>query len=1052
MKVADVSINRPVFAVMMSLALIVLGIFSYRSLGVDLMPKTDQPNVNVRVQLPGASAEEVESTISKAVEETVNTINGIDELRTNSNQGNMQANITFNLERNMDSAIQDVRDKMSQTQGRFPRDTQPPSVTKFDPDSASILTLAISGSRDPKELTEIVDRRIKQQIETVNNVGGVEFNGGRRRQIQLLLDGDRLTAYGLTADQVRNAIERQNIEIPGGNFIAGPAEIALRTMGRLTAVTDFEKVILSQNNGQVITFGDVGRVYDAVQEVRQIARVDGQPSVSLEVRKQSGSNTVAVVDAVMAKVDAMRATLPSDVNIVTRRDQSIFIRRSIEDIQHHLILGSFLAAVVVWIFLRNFRSTIIAATAIPVSLIATFTVMKAFGFTLNNMTLLALSLATGIVIDDAIVVLENIFRYVEEKGVTPREAAAQATNEIGLAVMATTLSLVVIFLPVVFITGQIGQYLYSFGVVSAAAILFSMFVSFTLTPALCSLWLRPSDAAHKGSKDRGMYARVDRIYGHMLHWSLHHRFVMLLVAVAVSASAVLIYPRIGQELVPDDDQSEFNVSINLPRGTSLDRTMEYVKDIEDEIRMMPEVQTVFTSIQPNQANYFVGMTPLESRSCWYWEECSNVSQQDLMRQARATLTRKYRGPGIRVNVSGGTDLSGASSAGGGGNQGGGNWNQGNRVQMSLQGPDIELLQQYVGQLIEQVRSIPGVVDVNSNYEATQQELRVIVDRVRAADLGVQIDTLASNIRTLVGGQILNTQFKQGDEQYEVQLRLDEAFRNDVSRIGNLLVPSATQRVVRLSDVAQLKLDFGPNNIQRYNRQRNIQMNAGLDGLPLGDAVAAVREKVAELNMKPGYALVFSGSARQLAQASNDFAIAVLLAIVFIYMVLASQFNSFVHPFTIMVSLPLSLPAGLLILMIFGMTLNVYSAIGMLMLFGIVKKNSILQVDYTNTLREQGMERHEALVVASHVRLRPILMTTIAIIAGMLPIAFGAGAGAGSRATMAVTIIGGQMLCLLLTLLITPVVYSYFDDLREWSPSRIFAWIRRRATQPGTASF
>jgi len=1054
MKVADVSINRPVFAVMMSLALIVLGIFSYRSLGVDLMPKTDQPNVNVRVQLPGASAEEVESTISKAVEETVNTINGIDELRTNSNQGNMQANITFNLERNMDSAIQDVRDKMSQTQGRFPRDTQPPSVTKFDPDSASILTLAISGSRDPKELTEIVDRRIKQQIETVNNVGGVEFNGGRRRQIQLLLDGDRLTAYGLTADQVRNAIERQNIEIPGGNFIAGPAEIALRTMGRLTAVTDFEKVILSQQNGSVITFGDVGRVYDAVQEVRQIARVDGLPSVSLEVRKQSGSNTVAVVDAVMAKVDAMKATLPSDINIVTRRDQSIFIRRSIEDIQHHLILGSFLAAVVVWIFLRNFRSTIIAATAIPVSLIATFTVMKAFGFTLNNMTLLALSLATGIVIDDAIVVLENIFRYVEEKGVTPREAAAQATNEIGLAVMATTLSLVVIFLPVVFITGQIGQYLYSFGVVSAAAILFSMFVSFTLTPALCSLWLRSSDAAHKGSKDRGMYARVDRIYGHMLHWSLHHRFVMLLVAVAVTASAVLIYPRIGQELVPDDDQSEFNVSINLPRGTSLDRTMEYVKDIEDEIRMTPEVQTVFTSIQPNQANYFVGMTPLESRSCWYWEECSNVSQQDLMRQTRAALTRKYRGPGIRVNVSGGTDLSGASSAGGGGNQGGGggNWNQGNRVQMSLQGPDIELLQQYVGQLIEQIRSIPGVVDVNSNYEATQQELRVIVDRVRAADLGVQIDTLASNIRTLVGGQILNTQFKQGDEQYEVQLRLDEAFRNDVSRIGNLLVPSATQRVVRLSDVAQLKLDFGPNNIQRYNRQRNIQMNAGLDGLPLGDAVAAVREKVAELNMKPGYALVFSGSARQLAQASNDFAIAVLLAIVFIYMVLASQFNSFVHPFTIMVSLPLSLPAGLLVLMIFGMTLNVYSAIGMLMLFGIVKKNSILQVDYTNTLREQGMERHEALVVASHVRLRPILMTTIAIIAGMLPIAFGAGAGAGSRATMAVTIIGGQMLCLLLTLLVTPVVYSYFDDLREWSPSRIFAWIRRRATQPGTASF
>jgi HAE1 family hydrophobic/amphiphilic exporter-1 len=1043
MKVADVSINRPVFAIMMSLALVTLGIFSYRTLGVDLMPKTDQPNVNVQVSLPGASAEEVESTLSKPVEESVNTINGIDELRTNSNQGGMNANITFNLERNMDSAIQDVRDKMSQTQGRFPRDTQPARVTKYDPDSQPILTLAISGSRDPKELTEIVDKRIKQVIETVNNVGGIEFNGGRRRQIQLFLDGDRLTAYGLTADQVRNAIERQNIEIPGGNFIAGPAEIALRTMGRLTNVTDFSRIILSQQNGSVITFGDIGRVYDAVQEIRQIARVDGQPSVSLEIRKQSGSNTVAVVDAVMAKLDGIKPTLPADIGIATRRDQSLFIRRSIEDIQHHLILGSLLAAIVVFIFLRNFRSTIIAATAIPVSLIATFTVMKIFGFTLNNMTLLALSLATGIVIDDAIVVLENVFRFVEEKGVTPQQAAAQATNEIGLAVMATTLSLVVIFLPVVFITGQLGQYLFSFGVVSAAAILFSMFVSFTLTPALCSLWLRSSDAGHTGSKDRGFYAAMDRVYGHMLHWSLRHRFVMLLLAVVVTASAAILYPRIGQELVPDDDQGEFNVSINLPRGTSLDRTLEYTKDIEDLVRKLPEVQTVFTSIQPNNANYFVGMTPLESRK---------ISQQNLIRRTRALLVGRYRGPGVRINVSGGTDLSGASSAGGGNNNGGGNYSQGNRLQMSLQGPDIEVLQTYVTQLLDKIRTIPGVVDVNSNYEATQQELRVIVDRVRAADLGVQIDTLANNIRTLVGGQVLDTQFKQGDEQYEVLLRLDEQFRNDPTRLGSLLIPSATQRVVKLSDVAQLKLDYGPNNIQRYNRQRNIQMNAGLDGLPLGDAVAAVREKVAELNLKPGYALVFSGSAKQLAQASNDFGIAVLLAVVFIYMVLASQFNSFVHPLTIMVSLPLSLPAGLLILMLFGLTINVYSAIGMLMLFGIVKKNSILQVDYTNTLRDNGMERHEALVTASHVRLRPILMTTISIVAGMLPIAFGRGAGAGSRASMAITIIGGQMVCLLLTLLVTPVVYSYFDDLREWSPAKIFAWIRRRATQPGTASF
>jgi HAE1 family hydrophobic/amphiphilic exporter-1 len=1043
MKIADVSINRPVFAIMMSLALVTLGVFSYRTLGVDLMPKTDQPTVNINIPLPGASAEEVESSITKRVEENVNTINGIDELRTNSNQGNMNANITFNLERDMESAVQDVRDKMSQTQSQFPRDTQPPRVTKYDPDSQPILTLAVSGRRDPKELTEIVDLKIKQVLETLPGVGGISFNGDRHRQIQLLLDGDRLTAYGLTAEGVRQNIERQNIEIPGGNFVAGPSEIALRTMGRLATVADFSKIILSQQNGMVVTLADVASVKDTVQEVRQIARLDGQDSISLDVRKQSGSNTVAVVDTVLSRLEQIKPSLPSDLVIATRRDQSIFIRRSIEDIQHHLVLGSLLAAIVVFLFLRNFRSTIIAATAIPVSLIATFTVMKMFGFTLNNMTLLALSLATGIVIDDAIVVLENVFRYVEEKGVTPREAAAEATNEIGLAVMATTLSLVVIFLPVVFITGTIGQYLFSFGMVSAAAIMFSMFVSFTLTPALCSLWLRPTDAGHTGSKDRGLYASMDRGYDRMLRWSLKHRFVMFLIAVGVTASAVLLYPRIGQELVPDDDQGEFNINVNLPKGTSLDRTVEYTKDIEDKVRNLPEVQTVFTNISPGQANYFVGMTPLESRK---------LSQQELMRRARAMLQNGYRGNGVRISVQGGTDLSGASTAGGNNYQGGGGGGGGNRLQMLIQGPDIDQLQNYVVELQGKIKTIPGIVDVGSNFELTQQELRVIVDRVRAADLGVQIDNLATNLRTLVGGEVLNTQFKQGDEQYEVLLRLDEQFRNDPGRLGNLLVPSITQRVVRLSDVAQLKLEYGPNNIQRYNRQRNIQLYAGLDRIPLGDAVAAVREKVSELNMKPGYSLVFSGGAKQLAQASNDFGIAILLAVAFIYMVLASQFNSFIHPLTIMVSLPLSLPAGFMALMAFGMTINVYSAIGMLMLFGIVKKNSILQVDYTNTLRNEGMERHDALVTASHVRLRPILMTTISIVAGMLPIALGKGAGAGSRASMAITIIGGQMLCLLLTLLITPVVYSYFDDLREWSPAKVFARIRRRATQAGTATF
>jgi len=1057
MKLADVSIRRPVFAFMMSLAMVTIGIFSYKDLGVDLMPKTDLPNVNVNVSLPGASAEEVESQLTKPIEEAVNSIAGIDELRTTSNQGSSNTNITFTLEKPIDVAVQDVRDKIGPIVGRFPNNAGPPVIQKNDPDSSPILTLAMYGSRDPKELTDIVDQKIKQVIETINGVASVQFNGDRRRQIQLLLNADRLNAYGISVDQLRQAVQRQNVEIPGGTFISGPSEIALRTMGRLENVDDFNRIILSQRNGSTVTFKDVGRVVDTVEEVRSLTRVDGQTAVSLSIVKQTGTNTVQVVDDVLARVEVIKQTLPADIQIAVRRDQSIFIRRSIEDIQHHLILGSFLAAVVVFFFLRNLRSTIIAAVAIPVSLIGTFAVMRAMGMTLNNMTLLALSLATGIVIDDAIVVLENVFRYVEEKGMTPREAASQATEEIGLAVLATTLSLVVIFLPVVFITGQIGQYLLAFGIVSASAILLSMFISFTLTPAMCATWLRSSDAGSHAdhSKSKGFYAWMDRSYGRMLKFSLHHRLAMLVVALAVTASAAYFYPKIGRELVPEDDQGEFNVSLNLPTGTSFQRTQDYFQELEPTLRKLPAVQTVFTNINSGQANFFVGMIPLEDREMGYIDRIRNaigipskekklvVSQQDLIRRVRTMVRDRY--PGIRSNVSGGTDLSGASTAGGNNNRGGGGGStgNGNRLQMLIQGPDIMQLQTYVVALIGQLRSIPGVAEVDTNFQSTQPELRVMVDRVRAADLGVSIDSLAGGLRTLVGGELIST-LKDGDNQYDVQLRLDTDFRNDPAKLGSLLIPATGGRVVRVSDVAQLKSDNGPSRIDRYQRQRNINAFANLDSIALGDAVAIAKQKVEELNLKPGYQVVFTGSARTLATAADDFTLAMLLAVAFIFMVLASQFNSVLHPLTIMTALPLSLPAGLLALLIAGKTLNVYSGIGMLMLFGIVKKNSILQVDYTNTLREQGMERHDALIAANHVRLRPILMTTVAIVAGMLPIALGRGSGAGSRASMAITIIGGQMLCLLLTLLVTPVVYSYFDDLREWRTSRVFSWVRGRS--------
>ena len=1047
MKIAEVSVNRPVFAIMMTAALIVLGAASYESLGLDLMPKTDAPVVSVQANLPGASAEEIETTITKRIEEAVNTISGIDELRASSDQGNSRVTITFTLEREIESATQDVRDKLAQIVNQFPRDTRPLQITKMDPDAQPIFGFAVFGPRAPKEITEIADKRVKQELETVKDVGSVGFMGERKREIQLLLNADRLNAYGLTVDQVRNAVQRQNVEIPGGQFTAGPAEVALRTMGRIRNVEDFNKIVISYRaDGSVITFGDVGRVQDSVQEIRFASRLNGVPSVNVMIRKQSGTNTVEVVDRVQEKLTSVQRQLPQDIEISVGNDQSRFIRRSFEDIKLHLILGGLLASVVVFLFIRNLRVTFIAALAIPTSIIGTFTFMKMAGFTLNNMTMLALSLATGIVIDDAIVVLENIFRYVEEKGVSPREAAAEATQEIGLAVMATTLSLVVIFVPVAFMTGQIGRYFYSFGLTSAAAIMISMFVSFTLTPALCAMWLKPEDAKsdHSNTKSGGFYAKLDSVYGKMLVWSLHHRAVMMGIAGVVVASAAFLYPYVGKELVPDDDQGEFSINVRLPRGTSYARTEEFIKPIEKEILALPALHRVTQNVGGGNANFNIMMTPLEERK---------ISQQQLMIQARQML-RKYQG--ARISVSGGTDISGASSGGGGGGF--------NRLNVLIQGPDIEQLQVYTVDLMARIRQIPGVVDVDTNFEPTQPELRINIDRARAADLGVNIDTLANNLRTLVGGEEVS-EFKDGDDQFKVLLRLDEPYRNPLTMADLLIAagpgqgaPGATGAGaggggggrVKVSDVAQLKNDYGPASIDRYNRQRQISINANLQGVPLGEVLTQARAKVAELHLKPGYQAVFGGSARTLAEASNNFAIALVLAVIFIYMVLASQFNSFIHPLTIMTSLPLSLPAGLLALMAFGMTINVYSAIGLMMLFGIVKKNSILQVDYTNTLREQGMERHEALIAANHVRLRPILMTTIAIVAGMIPIAFGKGAGAGSRASMAVTILGGQVLCLLLTLLVTPVVYSYFDDLREWSPAKAFRRLRDRSTGPAAA--
>lgn len=1008
MKLADISVKYPVFATMLIAFLVVVGLMSYITLGLDTYPKVDFPTVTITTTLKGASPEEIETRITKPVEEAVNTISGIDELRSTTVEGVSHVFVTFLLEKDIDVAAQEVREKVATIVPQFPKDTDSPVIQKMDPDAAPVMAIVVSGTRSAREVTELAKKRIKEPLETVNGVGSITMVGGREREIQVTVDINRLNAYGLGIDQVARAIGAQNVEVPGGRITHGEREMVLRTMGRLKTVEEFNEVIVANVNGVPIRVSDVGKVDDTFEEPRTISRLDGENAVSLLVRRQSGTNTVKVINTVKKKMEALKGTLPPDIKMEVVRDRSRFIIKSYDAVTEHLILGGLLASFVVFLFMRNWRSTVISAISIPASIIATFTAIKFFGFTLNNMTMLALAICTGIVIDDAIIVLENIFRYIEEKGFRPMEAAKAATSEIGLAVMATTLSLVVIFLPVAFMPGLPGRFFFSFGITATIAILVSLLVAFSLTPMLASRFLKAG--GHKVSKESRFYSVIDRSYGAMLNWSLRHRLSMIVISIALFSTIFYIFPKVGKELVTDDDQSEYEIVIETPEGSSLEKTDRILRGIEEEVRRLPGVSHAFTTIGAGEtasvtnASIYVAMAPIKDRK---------FSQQDAMKEARKLL-RKY--PELRVSVQNVAMISG------------GGFRQ-TPVNLVLRGPDLKQLDIYSKEIVDYARTIPGLVDVDTSLAVRKPEARVEIDRDRASELGVTIDSLSTSLRSMVGGEEV-TKFKDGDEQYPVVLRLMEDYRKDPGVISRLTVSSMKGTPVRLDNFVDLTEEKSPAQIDRQDREKQVTIMANLEGIALGEAVEKIQKKIDSMNLPREYTTVFIGRAKTMNQAILGFTMATILSMVFIYMVLASQFNSFVHPFTIMACLPISLPFGLFSLLATGKTLNVYSMIGVLMLFGIIKKNSILQVDYTNTLREQGVPRDEAIIRANHVRLRPILMTTIAIVFGMLPIALGKGDGAASRASMAMVMVGGQTLSILITLLITPVVYSLLDDLRN----------------------
>jgi HAE1 family hydrophobic/amphiphilic exporter-1 len=1055
-KLAEICIHRPVFAAMIVLGLVVVGANSYFKLGVDRFPTIDVPTVYIRTTLPGASPEEVESTIARPIEEVVNRVAGLEQMRSVSRQGAAFVILTFSLDTDINTAAQDVRDKLQGVLRELPPGTDPPSVNKSDSDSFPVMTVALSSDRSQRELAEIADKRVKVELERSAGVGEVTVGGAPNRAINVWVDADRLAAYRIPITQVRQALVRQNADMPGGNVDTGRRELTLRTMGKIVEPTDFNELVVADRGGVPVRIRDIGTVEDGTKEVRSVSRLNGVPSVSIGVIRQSGSNTVAVIEGVKEKLARLEQQLPPDIKLEVIQDQSRYIYEALHEINTHLILGSILACLVVMLFMRSWRSTLIAGIAIPTSVISTFGLMRALDFTLNSVTMLALVLMVGIVIDDAIVVLENIFRFVEEKKMKPMQAAVEATREIGLAVMATTFSLVVIFLPVGFMTSISGRFLYQFAWTAAFAILISLLVSFTLTPMMSARLLNIGKLteSHDAGSRKGFYRFIDGSYTWMLRQVMRRRLAIVVVAVAVVASSYYFYQQVRQEYIPSNvDEGEFTVSLNAPEGTSLAAMNEGLQAVEKELREMPEIRLMLASIGVsmgfsstiNNADIYIRIPPHEERTVnftKFWKSLKagrpldvfrgNYAARDVMQKIRGKLKKySHLRPGVRnpQSINLGTGPS--------------------ELDFSLRGPDLTTL--YVSaNKIRDWGAENGLSDPDVTLKLDKPELRVKIDRARAADLGVDTTDIASALRLMVGGDDRVSRYRDNglNEDYDVELRLAQGDRNDQDTIQRLFVPSSKVGLVRLDNLVTMEQTEAPSRIDRLDRQRVVGVRSGVaPGYGLRDRIDALRREFANLKLPAEYNVTIGGRGRELERTFNEFILAFLLSVAFMYMILASQFESVIHPVTILLSLPISVPFALLSLWVMGDTLNLYSALGILVLFGVVKKNAILQIDHTLNLRRQGMPRDEAIIQANRDRLRPILMTTLALVAGMLPLAVGAGPGAEERRSIATVVIGGQSLSLLLTLLLTPVVYSIFDDLGERFRRRAPAALKPKTDLP-----
>jgi HAE1 family hydrophobic/amphiphilic exporter-1 len=1030
-----ISVRNPVFATMMMAAFLVLGLFSYFRLPVEQFPDVNFPVVVVQTEYPGASPETVESDLTRKIEEAVNTVSGIKQISSRSYEGLSVVITEFQLTVDPAVAAQDVREKVAIIKPGFRKEVKEPKVSRFNPDDLPVVSIALrSDTKSPRELTTLADQVIRKRIENVRGVGQVTIVGGVKREIQILLRPGELEAMGVGVDQVVNAIRAENQELPAGSLTAREREQMVQVQARLERPVDFNRIIVARRGGQPVFLSQVATVVDGQEEEENLALVDGTRAVALDVVKAQDANTIETVDGVREAIAAVAKTLPPGVSIEVVRDTAEGIRNSVNNVKRTLVEGAALTVLIVFLFLNSWRSTIITGLTLPIALIGTFLVMYAFGFTVNMLTLMALSITVGLLIDDAIVVRENIVRHLA-MGKGHRQASLDGTQEIGLAVLATTFTIIAVFLPVGFMGGIIGRFFHQFGITVAAAVLLSMFVSFTLDPMLSAVWYDP--AAH-GEHGKGRLARLtgaferfqERLadgYTRLIRWALGHRKTVIAAAIGTFVGALALVPLIGSEFVPEADLGEIMVQVNTPVGSSLDFTRQKVQQAEAALREFPEVRYTYatintgTALGKNYATVFAKLAPRKDRK---------LSQKQLQVPIRERLARIA---GLNV-----THVGVYSAVG-----------SGKPLQVSVQGGDTKVLERLSGEVVAIMRGIDGIVDVDTSLKQAKPTIAVRMNRELASDLGVGVERIGSALRPLIAGEAASTWRAPDDETYEVKVRLARSDRASTADLERIYVASqqtntdGSPKMVALRQVAEFAPALGATQINRKDLTREVLVTANVSGRPAGDLGKAIKAELDRIELPPGYRFVMGGSTKDIQETMGHAATALALGVVFIYLILASQFGSFLQPVAIMASLPLALIGVLIALLFTRSTLNIFSIIGFVMLMGLVTKNAILLVDFVNQAVKRGMARTEAIVEAGRVRLRPILMTTFAMVFGMIPLALGLGEGGEQRAPMGIAVIGGVIASTLLTLVVVPVLYAYIDDLARA--------VRRRFRGPGAES-